>query len=67
MHNAVVVEVCDGGQYGADEVGGIGFVVASFATNAVEKFAAESEFDDEVQVVHGLKIVDESQYVLVTH
>lgn len=41
VHDAVVVEVSDCAEGGADEVCGVGFVVAAFAADAVEEFAAE--------------------------
>lgn len=43
MDNAVVVEVGHCGQGSADEVCCVGFIVASFSTYSVEKFAAESK------------------------
>ena len=48
VDDAVVVEVSDGGEGGADEFGGVGFVVASFPAYTVEEFTAEGEIGDEV-------------------
>lgn len=39
MDNAMVMQVCDSRKSGADEVGGIGLVVAAFTANAVEKLS----------------------------
>ncbi len=44
----MVVEVGDGGEGCADEVCGVGFVVASLSAYAVEELAAEGEVRDEV-------------------
>lgn len=44
----MVVEVGDGGKGCADEVGGVGLVVAAFAADAVEELAAEGEVGDEI-------------------
>ena len=43
MDDAVVVEVSDCREGSADEVCGVGFVVASFSAYSVEEFAAEGE------------------------
>ena len=43
VDDAVVVEVGHCGEGGADEVCGVGFVVAAFSTYTVEEFAAEGE------------------------
>lgn len=67
MHNAVVVEVCDGRQSGTDEVCSIALVVGALATNAIEQLAAKGQVRHEVQVVHGLKVVDQGENVLVAH
>lgn len=48
MHNSVVMEVCDSGKSCADEVSGIGFVVAALATNPVEEFSAQGQISDEI-------------------
>jgi hypothetical protein len=50
MHDAVVMEVCDCGESGTDQVGGVGFVVAAFAADSVEEFAAECEVGYEVDL-----------------
>lgn len=67
VDDAVVVEVGDGGEGGAHQVGSVCLVVATLAADAVEELAAEGEVGDEVQVVHGLEVVDERQDVLVAH
>ena len=46
VDDAVVVEVGDGREDRADEVGGVGFEVRSLSTDAIEEFAAESEVGD---------------------
>lgn len=48
MNDAVIVEVGNSRQGGANEVRGVGFVVASFPANAVEKLAAEGEVGNKV-------------------
>ena len=44
----MVVEVGDRGEGCADQVCGVGFVVAAFSAYPIEKFAAESEVGDKV-------------------
>lgn len=48
MHDAMVVEVCDGGESGSDKVGGIRLVVVALPTDAVEQFTTKSEVRDQV-------------------
>jgi hypothetical protein len=48
MYDTMVVEVCDGGECGTDEVGGIRLIVGAFATNAIEELASKSKISDEV-------------------
>lgn len=67
VNNTMVVQVSDGRQRGANEVGGVGFVVGALATDTVEELAAESEICYQVEVVHRLEVVDEGQDVLVAH
>ena len=67
MYDAVVVEVCDGRQGGTDEIGGIALVVGTLATDTVEQLSAEGQVGDQVEVVHGLEIVDQGQDVLMAH
>ena len=43
VDNAVVVKVGNCGQGSADEVCGVGFIVAAFSTYSVEEFAAEGQ------------------------
>ena len=43
VDDAVVVQVGHCGEGGADEVCGVGFVVAAFSTYSVEELAAEGE------------------------
>ena len=43
MHDPMVVEVCYGGESGPYEVRGIGFVVVTFAADAVEKLPTEGK------------------------
>ena len=57
MNDTVVVEVCNGGEGCADKVRGVGFVVASFPTYAVEELAAESEVGDEVDCWKGTLVL----------
>lgn len=46
VDDSVVVEVGYGGEDGSDEVRGVGLVVATFSTDAVEEFSPESEVGD---------------------
>lgn len=43
MYNAVVVEVGNSGEGCADEVRGVGFVVAAFSTYSVEQFTTQGK------------------------
>ena len=43
VDNAMVVEVGNCGQGSANEVCGVGFIVAAFSTYSVEEFATEGE------------------------
>ncbi len=67
MHDAMVVQVSDGGKRSANQIGRVFLVVVAFAADAVEKFAAKSQVGDEVEVIHGFEVVDESEDVLVAH
>ena len=57
MNNPVVVEVCNSGEGCPNKVGGVGFIVASFPTYAVEELAAESEVSDEVDCWRGVSVL----------
>ena len=48
MHDAVIVEVCDGGKRGSNQIASVGLVVVSFATNAVEQLSSEGKIGNEV-------------------
>lgn len=67
VHDAVGVEVGDGGEGGQDQGGGVGFVVVALAADAVEELAAQGEVGDEVEVVLRLEVVDEGEDVAVAH
>ena len=41
MDDAMVVKICDGRERRAYEVCSIGFIVAAFTANAVEKFSSK--------------------------
>ena len=58
MYDTMVMEVCYGGQSGADEVCRVGFIVGAFAADAVEEFAAKGKVGDEVEVIEGFEVVD---------
>ncbi len=66
MYDALVVEIDDGVGDGANDVGGILLVVVATLADAVEQLAAHAEVGDEVEVVHGLKVVDERDDAAVT-
>ena len=46
VDNAMVVKVGDSGEGCADEVRGVGFVVAAFSTYSIEELSAEGEVGD---------------------
>ena len=48
MDDAVVVEIGDGGECGADQVGGVRLVVGAFPADAVEELAAEGQVGDQI-------------------
>lgn len=48
MYNAVVVEICDGGERRSDQVGGIRLVVIAFPADAIEQLASERQVGHEV-------------------
>jgi hypothetical protein len=51
------VDVLDGAHDGADKVGGVGLIVVSFGTNAIEELATSTEVEDEVEVMRGFEVV----------
>lgn len=72
VHDAVIVQVGDGGEGGADQVRGVGFEVAAFAADAVEEFAAEGEVGDEVYCgieceYEVVKVEDRKRRQVLTH
>lgn len=48
MDDAVVVEIGHSGESCANEICGIGFVVASFSAYSIEEFTAKGEVCDEI-------------------
>jgi hypothetical protein len=48
MHNAMIVQVGDGGKSGTNEVGSVGLVVGAFATDTIEKLATKGKICDKV-------------------
>jgi hypothetical protein len=48
MHDAMVVQIGDSREGGPNEVGSVGLVVVSFATDAVEQLASQSKISDQV-------------------
>jgi hypothetical protein len=48
MYNAVIVEICDGGESRSNEIGGVGLVVVAFAANAIEELTTKGKIRDEV-------------------
>ena len=46
MNNAVVMEIGDGGESGANEVCSVGFIVATFSAYPVEQFSTKGEISD---------------------
>lgn len=48
MDNAVIVQVSNGRECGADKVGGVGFVIRAFTTYAIEELAAESKIGNQI-------------------
>jgi hypothetical protein len=48
MHNAMVVEICDGGQNGADQISGVGFIVTALTTDAIKEFSSQREVRNKI-------------------
>lgn len=48
VHDTVVVEICDSRKSSPDQVAGIGFVVVSLATDAVEELASKRKVGDQI-------------------
>ena len=48
MDNAVIVEVCDSGEGGTDELCGVELVVAAFSTYSVEELSAKGKVGNKV-------------------
>ena len=48
VHDAVIVQVGDGRQDGADEIRGVGLEVAAFTTDAIEELSTQREISNEV-------------------
>lgn len=67
VNDAVIMQVCHGGQGGPDEVCSIRLVVGSLAADAVEQLTTQGQVSHQIQIVHRLKIVDQRQDVLVAH
>ena len=57
MNDTGGVDVLDGAHDGADEVSGVGLIVISFGTDAIEELATSTEVEDEVEVMCGFEIV----------
>jgi hypothetical protein len=83
MYDAMVVEICNGGEGRAHEIGGVGFVVVTLSADAVEQLASKRKIGDQVDcdhvslrhslslayrtIVHGLKVVDQGEDIPVAH
>jgi len=65
MYDAMVMQVSNSGKRSANQIGGVLFVVVAFATDTIEELTTKGQVGDEVEVVHGFKVVDESEDVLV--
>ena len=48
MYNTMIVQISNCGQYGADQVCSIGFVVTAFTADAVEQLSTQGEISDQV-------------------
>jgi len=48
MYDAVVVEICNGGECRSDQVGGIRLVVVPFSADAIEELTSKREVGHEV-------------------
>jgi len=57
MNDTGGVDVLDSAHDSADKVGGVGLIVVSFGTDAVEELATSTKVEDEVEVMRGFKIV----------
>jgi hypothetical protein len=51
VHDAMIVEVGYGGEGGTDKIGGVGFKIGAFTTDAVEKLTAERKVGYEVYCI----------------
>lgn len=51
------MDVLDSAHDSADKVGGVGLIVVSFGTNAVEELATSTKVEDEVEVMCGFKVI----------
>lgn len=48
VHDTVVVEICDCRESSPDQVAGVGFVVVSLTTDAVEELASKRKVGDQI-------------------
>jgi hypothetical protein len=46
VHNSVVMKICDCRQRSPNQIAGVGFVVISFATDAVKELASKRQISD---------------------
>ena len=67
VNDILAVQVIDSPEYLLDSRGSIFFCELALLADAVEELAAEGEVGDEVEVVHGLEVVDEGEDVLMAH
>ena len=57
MNDTRGVDVLDSLHDSADKIGGVGLIVVSFGTNAVEELATSTKVEDEVKVMRGFKVI----------
>lgn len=63
----MIVEISNSGQGRADKVCSIRLVVVALSADAIEELASQRQVGHEVQVVHSLEIVDQSQDIPMPH
>ena len=51
------MDVLDSLHDNPDKIGGVGLIVISFGTDAVEELATSTEVEDEVEVMRGFEVV----------
>lgn len=48
MYDPMIVQVCDGGESGSNQVRSVSLIIGAFATDAIEELAAKGEVGNEI-------------------